>query len=47
MNCIIFIKGKGGKCFAYHHTSNKKELDRLVKKYISMPGISIEVVKKG
>ena len=43
---VIHIKGKGGKCFAYHSTREKSELDRLVKKYLAMKGITVEVKQR-
>jgi len=46
MEYVIRIKGKGGKCFAYHSTKDKSELDRLVKKYLAMKGITCEVKKR-
>ena len=46
MEYVIRIKGKGGECFAYHSTREKSELDRLVKKYLAMKGITLEVKKR-
>ena len=46
MEYVIHIKGKGGECFAYHSTKEKSELDRLVKKYLGMKGITVEVKKR-
>jgi len=43
MEYVIHIKGKGGECFAYHSTKEKSELDRLVKKYLAMKDITVEV----
>jgi len=43
MEYVIELKGKGGKCFAYHSTKEKSELDRLVKKYLAMKDITVEV----
>lgn len=46
MEYVIHIKGKGGKCFAYHSTKDKAELDRLVKKYLAIKGITFEIKKR-
>jgi len=46
MEYVIHIKGKGGECFAYHSTREKSELDRLVKKYLAVKGITLEVKKR-
>jgi len=43
---VIHIKGKGGECFAYHSTKQKSELDKLLKKYLAMKGITVEVKKR-
>ena len=46
MEYVIHIKGKGGECFAYHSTKQKSELDKLLKKYLAMKGITVEVKKR-
>jgi len=46
MEYVIRIKGKGGKCFAYHSTKDKSELDRLVKKYLAIKGITFEIHRR-
>jgi len=43
---VIHISKKGGECFAYHSTKDTSELVRLVAKYLSMRGITIEVKKR-
>tara|TARA_S200002703_G_scaffold132994_1_gene121017 strand:- start:2036 stop:2185 length:150 start_codon:yes stop_codon:yes gene_type:complete len=46
MEYVIHIKGKGGECFAYHSTKEKSELDKLLKKYLAIKGITVEVKKR-
>jgi len=46
MEYVIHIKGKGGECFAYHSTREKSELDKLVKKYLAVKGVTLEVKKR-
>ena len=46
MEYVIHISKKGGEFFAYHSTKDTSELDRLVAKYLSMRGITIEVKKR-
>jgi len=46
MEYTIHIQDKEGKCFAYHTVCNKRDLDKLTKKYLRMKGISIEIIKR-
>ena len=46
MEYTIHIQDKEGKCFAYHTVCNKRDLDKLTKKYLRMKGITLEITKR-